>query len=64
VTVAEASDSLRRRIEIEGASTSWLKTLESMQGTHLVPRFGDKPMDMTRACLSRPVFRFSRGAAA
>jgi integrase len=45
VTVAEAADSLRRRIEIEGASTSWLKTLESMQRMHLVPRFGDKPMD-------------------
>jgi hypothetical protein len=37
--------SLRRRIEIEGASTSWLKTLESMQRIHLIPRFGDTPID-------------------
>ena len=48
VTVAQAADSLRRRIQVEGASTSWLKTLESMQRIHLAPRFGETPIAVGR----------------
>jgi integrase len=44
-TVDEATDSLRRRLAVEGARKSYLQNCESMQRVHISPRVGDKAID-------------------
>lgn len=44
-TLDEATDSLRRRLAVEGARRSYLQNCESMQRVHISPRLGDKPVD-------------------
>jgi len=44
-TLDEATDSLRRRLAVEGARKSYLQNCESMQRVHILPRLGDKPVD-------------------
>jgi len=44
-TLDEATDSLRRRLAVEGARKSYLQGCESMQRVHISPRLGDKPVD-------------------
>jgi integrase len=43
-TVAQAADSLRRQVELEGSRRSYLQNLESMQRVHLAPAIGDLPL--------------------
>ncbi len=44
-TLDEATDSLRRRLAVEGARKSYLQNCESMQRVHISPRLGAKPVD-------------------
>ncbi len=44
-TVDDATDSLRRKLKIEGCRTSYLQGCESMQRVHISPRLGSKPVD-------------------
>lgn len=44
-TLDEATDSLRRRLAVEGARKSYLQNCESMQRVHISPRLGAKPLD-------------------
>jgi integrase len=44
-TFDEVTDSLRRRLAVEGARKSYLQNCESMQRVHISPRLGDKPVD-------------------
>jgi integrase len=44
-TLDEATDSLRRRLAVEGARKSYLQNCESMQRVHISARLGDKPVD-------------------
>jgi integrase len=44
-TLDEVTDSLRRRLAVEGARKSYLQNCESMQRVHISPRLGDKPVD-------------------
>lgn len=44
-TLDEATDSLRRRLAVEGARKSYLQNCDSMQRVHISPRLGTKPVD-------------------
>lgn len=44
-TLDEATDSLRRRLAVEGARKSYLQNCESMQRVHISPRIGGRPVD-------------------
>jgi integrase len=44
VTIADAADSLRRKLAMEGARKSYLEGCESMQRVHIVPRLDDAPV--------------------
>ena len=44
-TLDEATDSLRRRLAVEGARKSYLQNCESTQRVHISPRLGAKPLD-------------------
>jgi integrase len=44
-TLDEVTDSLRRRLAVEGARKSYLQNCDSMQRVHISPRLGDKPVD-------------------
>jgi hypothetical protein len=44
-TVDDATDSLRRKLKIEGCRTSYLQGTESMQRVHISPRIGSTPVD-------------------
>jgi len=44
-TLDEVTDSLRRRLAVEGARKSYLQTCKSMQRVHILPRLGGKPVD-------------------
>ncbi len=44
-TLDEVTDSLRRRLSVEGARKSYLQNCESMQRVHISPQLGDKPVD-------------------
>jgi hypothetical protein len=44
-TLDDVTDSLRRRLAVEGARKSYLQNCESMQRVHISPRLGDKPVD-------------------
>jgi integrase len=44
-TVDDATDSLRRKLKIEGCRTSYLQGCESMQRVHISPRLGSKSVD-------------------
>ncbi len=50
VRVADAADSLRRKLAMEGARKSYLEGCESMQRVHIVPGLGDPPL----AAVDRP----------
>lgn len=41
----DVTESLRRRLAVEGAHTSHLQNCESMQRVHISPRLGSKPVD-------------------
>lgn len=44
-TLDEATDSLRRRLAVEGARKPYLQNCESMQRVHISPRVGGKAID-------------------
>ena len=44
MTVADAADSLRRKLALEGARKSYLEGCESMQRVHVAPQLGHLPM--------------------
>jgi len=45
LTLHDASASLRRRLALEGARTSYLQNCESMERVHLVPALGDRRLE-------------------
>ena len=44
-TVADASEAVRQRLEIEGARKSYLRNCESMERCHIVPVLGNMPCE-------------------
>lgn len=47
-TVSEASDSLRRKLTVDGARPTYLSCCESMQRVHVDPSLGDRRLEKTR----------------
>ena len=45
MTIEAVANTYRRERELEGASKSYLETLESIQRVHLVPHFAERPVD-------------------